>query len=202
MEDLPLQKYSGFLMGDIHKRSFVKHQNCIVGYPGATDVVKKSDPLVTSCTVFNWDGKVLTEEKEIEVGSRETLARRVNSEEDMAPLIEEIRTKGARAKMFFVAYSALVENVSERLHIAAASGDSLVRCESFGVGGGASSSLAFANMTDALADQSTRSPASFVSNVFPSQSPLSKVAEALLEPEVDHVTIIRNFAATILQPSS
>ena len=199
IEDLPLSKFKGLLMGDIHVRKFITTPSgCIVGYPGATDVVKKSDPLDASCTVFGWDGQKLAELETIPVIHRLILARRIETEEKMEEVLGEIRQATIRPTMFLISYNSALPNVSERLHIATAGSGAIVRCESFGIGGGFGSVMAFAGMVESMVDEATRTPASFVSEVFPVNSDLSKTAVALLEPDADHASIVRNFTQSLL----
>jgi len=93
LAEIPAGKFQALICGDIHRRQWVGGQGAtIIGYPGATELVKRDEPLEHSITVFDTSpgpDKWTWYEKRID--TRPVLARQVRDVEQLERLILELR---------------------------------------------------------------------------------------------------------------
>lgn len=115
--DLPLDRLDAFLLGDIHKRQYVTSgpRPCIVGYPGATELCNKMEPLTHSVTKFTVRDGRLGAGEELPVKFRPALAVRIAKEEDITKAIHRIKGAQDACPMVFVSYNPQLPGVGKRL---------------------------------------------------------------------------------------
>lgn len=91
--DIPENKFQALICGDIHKRQWVGGEGkTIIGYPGATELVKRDEPLTHSITVFDTSkGRDRWTWSEVPIETRPVYVRQVRSIEQLDKLVLELQ---------------------------------------------------------------------------------------------------------------
>lgn len=130
LADIPVGKFQAIVCGDIHKRQWVGGEGAtIVGYPGATELVKRDDPLEHSITVFDTShGTGRWTWEDIPIPTRPVYVRQVRDHNQLEELIAEFRKIPQQPwPIIFVRYDRDIPDVKERLFAAINNPDALVR---------------------------------------------------------------------------
>lgn len=195
VEQLPVSKFKAILLGDIHAWKYLRMPNgCLIGYPGATELVNRNDPLEYYTAVFEVDPKAkeFPEPQKMPIKlARKHLARRIMTSEDMDRVLKELK-KLTEPTLMLVAYNPAVEAVDDRLRLAA--GDNVMLRTQPLFSGQPMGAIAWPSMADADAAVS-RTPASFVSHFVPVGSIESQVLTQLCDEEAAHGQIINDYFA-------
>lgn len=195
--DLPTNIYAAILLGDIHIREFKTHNDCLVGYPGATEVAKSGDPIDCTCSLMEWDrtrGMKVVEN--IPVANRPVYPRRLDSEEKVQAVMQELRQIKNKPALFLINYADSLEDVRTRLNMVAGP-NTLVRSRSYTIGDAVSLASAFGFQA---AQMDAKPPEAFLQGIVPPDSDIGRTAAILLNPDADHATVLRDFVDR-LEPS-
>ena len=197
--DLPADRFDGILLGDIHIRKFEELNDCLIGYPGATEVARSDDPLDCTCTLMEWtDGKPVKVLKHIPVNNRPVFPRRIDSEQKLQDVMAEIRKHGHKPALFLINYADSIEGVRERLNMIAGQ-NTMIRSKSYTIG----NAVSLAGVFGALAsNMDAKPPEAFLHGLVAPNSDISRVAAMLLSPEADHSTILRDFVERLDPPTT
>ncbi len=126
------------LLGDIHKCAYVQVAGSgLLGYPGATEIIKKDEPLEHTFTLLDFApspaGWRVDGYQHVSVDSRPTKVLRIEDTDSLARAVNDIRawrTTLERAPQLFVKYASDVPDVRASLAVAAGE-NAIVRAESF-----------------------------------------------------------------------
>lgn len=92
VSEIPVGKFQAVVCGDIHKCAWIGGQGAtIVGYPGATELVKRDEPLEHFITVFDTTpGKGQWTWENIKIPTRRVLVRHARCPEHVDNLVAEL----------------------------------------------------------------------------------------------------------------
>lgn len=115
LEELDLTGLSAFLLGDIHIRDYLEKDGCVIGYPGATEVIKYKDPTEHSVTIFDTTTRPWSY-SHVPIKSRKTLAFRISTEAELHDAMTKAREVSSENPIIFGRYSRELDNVTARFN--------------------------------------------------------------------------------------
>lgn len=119
------------LLGDIHKRQFQTVDRCIIGYPGATELVKQDEPLKHSVTIFDipYDPTADTIMHEVPLETRPAFAFRIMSEDQLHEVLAKLQPHLAKDPIIFIRYNPNITGIVGRLNAAIDVNKAFLRAE-------------------------------------------------------------------------
>lgn len=198
VEDLNLTGIAAFLLGDIHKREYFKTDSgCLVGFPGATELCNRSEPLEHTCThlTLNADGTLQENYETIPVAHRKVIVFRVSLKHEVDELIAKINQAKTEQPMVLVRYhrdlKADIKNV-----IAMCQHEGVIlRMESFDDAFDPQD-LSFAQMkqkAEEMRDSDNMTIHHVIDDALGEKSPILEICHTLANPDSDPELIIRRF---------
>ncbi len=113
--DLPTSKHQAIALGDIHHQEYVKVGNCLVGYPGSTELCEKSEDENKTVTelVFDDNNKLVSHEF-LPVKTRHVLRFKLQTEDDVDQALLLAETQKSTEPIVFLEYDTSLRNVVAR----------------------------------------------------------------------------------------
>lgn len=184
--DFMAQPWKAVLLGDIHVTKFLDVNGCLIGYPGATELVKKDEPLEHSCTVIDFDDttKQVLRISFIPVTHRKVVTLRIDTEDQLDTAIAELTVIQASAPIVFAKYSTGLTLPRARL-LGAAGSRALCRLEGY--------DPLVMSLVDKATDAEVPQPEHYVDQVLPTDRELAAVAKLLCNPEASAGEVLRDF---------
>lgn len=141
IQDLMVHPWRAVLLGDIHQCKFVRvpmpdGNYTIIGYPGATELCKRDEPLEHTCTVIDFDDRMqVVAMSHVPVDHRKVLPLRINTLEDLGKASQLVKEHTAMfpRSMVLARYDDSLSDVRHTLQLAAGKTDTIVRADSFSV---------------------------------------------------------------------
>lgn len=130
LRDLPGDKFSAILVGDVHVHKMMNHPDfpkCIIGYTGSSELCSESEPSEKFWTMIEMEGPVVRGMKPIPIRTRKVFRRVLDKAEDIDKHITEINsqweayqqeTGDTREPIVFIEYPSDVTGVMERFRAA------------------------------------------------------------------------------------
>jgi hypothetical protein len=158
--------------------------------------VKRDDPLEHSFEVFEMvpgrlGGPHL--HQKIEILTRKTLVYRIMSEEQMPPILDEIKAALPAEPMIFIRYNPAIPDFMNRLHAVANPEKVILRAEpvasvSMPVGGVMGEQPESEDIVLKL-----RKPVDLIPAFFPGNTDLAKLAERICDPNAQTALLINQY---------
>jgi len=202
--DLQLDHCQLFLLGDIHKTDYVTHAcGCIVGYPGATEVVTRAEPLTHTCTHFAFDdnGVRLPESGQfLPVKHRLAMAFRIDTEADIAEVTAKILARQDEGPIVFLRYNPAAGPVSKILRQSIDSSKVILRDEEdSGTFSSSELSWALLNMQVEHAKSEDLTLTQLMVEVIGSANSILPLCQELTNPETNVAIAINNYVEKRMQ---
>jgi len=132
-EDLCKGSWQTVLLGDIHVRQYLQCNNTLIGYPGATELCKRDEPLEHSCTIMDFDenGKCLGFEF-VPVAHRLVMVLNLGDEQQLVEATAQVTEFAAKdpACMILIRYVSTLADVRLKIQQLAGS-KAIVRAEAY-----------------------------------------------------------------------
>lgn len=188
LKELDLKGVKALLCGDLHKRKFLYHDDCLVGYPGSTELVKRNDPFDHSFEVIHVPESGRCGNTKIPIETRPAFGFNIGSEEHLETVIRELQGRPKDPwPMVFVRHLPGIPAVQERLQ--AVLGDAaLLRVAEEKSIDPMALGLVFAKVID-----NGMTPEDFCGQLFVAGSEDLALAQSLCRADVDHNKIISEF---------
>lgn len=187
LEEVPLEKFRAFLLGDLHKREYIRHaaSGCVVGYPGALETIKRNEPIEHSITVFDFGEKdILETAEEIPTWSRKIVLSRMETEEQVDGLIKALKKLKSEKPIVFGRYSTQLNDPVGRVQRAIGHDDAILRLQAL-------PSVKLDGLFTKAGDIKPGKPLEdFVYDFFPKGSHEAETARELCRDEVDAMKIL------------
>jgi len=188
-EDLMKGPWSTVLLGDIHTRQYLKCDNTLIGYPGATELCKRDEPLEHSCTVMDFDEKtgVCKGFEFVPVAHRPVMVLNIGDEQQFVEATAQVMefAKKEPACMVLIRYVSTLSDVRMRIQQVAGS-KAIVRAEAY------PPTTMEAGREDSDPSAAVKLPVDYLP-VFPTTE-LSTLARQLCDPDVPVSDLLRNYA--------
>lgn len=130
INELPADKFSAILVGDIHIHKIInhpQHPTCVVGYTGSSELCSESEPSEKFWTFVEMDGPRIKEMKPMPIRTRKVFRRVLEKVEDIDRQVAEIsslredhvaKTGDDREPIVFIEYPSDIAGVMERFRAA------------------------------------------------------------------------------------
>ena len=189
IEDLTsVHPWKAVLLGDIHVTKYFDINGCLLGYPGATELVKKDEPLEHSCTVIDFDAvtKKVVGIMHVPVAHRKVLTLRIDTDQQLDAAIDDLKKRHSEKPIVFAKYSTETNMARSRLLLAAGEG-ALCRLEGY--------DPVVMRLVQEAMSQGVPKPEHFVDKVIPADKAAAAVARLLVSPDINPGEVLRSFIA-------
>lgn len=189
VEDLTKEHaWKAVLLGDIHITKYFNIDGCLLGYPGATELVKKDEPLTHSCTVIDFDAttKKVLGIMHVPVAHRKVVTLRIDTEQQLEEAVDQLKTLQTAKPIVFAKFSTETNMARSRLLLAAGEG-AICRLEGY--------DPVVMRLVQETAAQGVPKPEHFVDKVIPADQAAAAVARLLVNPDVNPGEVLRSFIA-------
>lgn len=188
VEDLMAQPWKAVLLGDIHITKFLDANGCPVGYPGATELIKKDEPLEHSCTVIDFDNATrrVLRLSFVPVKHRKVFTLRIDTEDQLDAAEAELKAAQALKPIVFAKFNTSLTLPRARLQSAAGAG-AICRLEGY--------DPMVLDLAAKATDADVPQPEHYVDQVLPADRELAAVAKLLCNPEASVGDALREFIA-------
>lgn len=194
LADLPTNRCKAVLLGDIHKRQFVQVGDCLVGYPGATEVANRDDPLDPTCTLMEWRNNKISIVEHLPVAVRKTIALRIDSEVALTEALETLKAHKKNATLILARYLDTLQNVPNMLKLNAGP-DTLIRCAHYH----GADTVDFMQHASQGAAAEDKPAVAFLPSLMAGHEDLIPTAIQLCDPAAPHRDIINNLQQQLLK---
>lgn len=114
-DELPLDKYRAILLGDLHVHDYRMLGNCLVGYPGSTELTNRGHDFEKFATVIEiLPGQPITH-RPVKIPTRKVLGWKIMNEADMEKAILDLENLRGTPLLLFVNYQSTLKDVPARL---------------------------------------------------------------------------------------
>lgn len=131
LDDLPTERYKAILLGDVHVQDYRRVDNCLVGYPGSTEMCKDNENPEKSVPVLSIDlesDKPVKMEKRLPIKTRAFVSGKIWTSDDLDAKVEEIKAVRDQRPVIAIDYDRDVPEVLSRIWGAADGKALLVNC--------------------------------------------------------------------------
>jgi hypothetical protein len=195
VDDLPTDKYKAILLGDIHTHKYIKKNDCLVGYPGSTELCSRSEDVnkfVSLITLHDsgrleWDSIPLKLNKPI-------IAEDVRTVEEANSLLIKINELKDQHPTILVRKDPSFADMYMRIARIVDTSKCIIRVTNLQPAG-----FKLINIVSRKTDNPVgKQPVDFVSDYFPNGSDIFELAQALCDPQAAAPHLIESFIDTRL----
>lgn len=186
-EDLSKGSWKTVLLGDIHIRQYLRCHDTVIGYPGATELCKKDEPLEHSCTVMDFDAAtgVMVGFEYVPVDHRPVLTLTISDDASLADAVVQAQQAAVVTPAFLLlaTYADSVENVRMRLQQAAGP-KAIVRAQAY-------STATMQADTRRQDGETDMQPVDYLDRFIPKDSALFRLAQQLCDSDANVSELLR-----------
>ena len=184
--ELPTDKYRLIALGDLHVCDYKRAGDCLVGYPGSSELVKKDEPLMKTISLFDIpDSGPIPEPKLLPLLTRLVKVYRLLKEEDVVRVLTELEACADQHPIILGRYDSRIPDVVKRIYAKVDADKCIVRLQPL-------PEIELPNC-DVSTPIPERTMVSFLPEFIQPGSELFEVATALLNPEAAVITILTEF---------
>ena len=191
VKELQPEKFKAILLGDIHQRNYMEtEEGCLIGYPGATELCAKDEPLAHSYEILDipFDGGPITHYP-APLKTRPVVTFHATSESQVQPLIDKIKEQESEGPMVFVRYNPNIEKFVDRVR-SAVSSDCILRLEPIGA--------VVLDLTSPTAGMEDVRLEDLVPRFFTQMTSLCTLATRLCNPQAQPSILISEYTAEVM----
>jgi DNA repair protein SbcD/Mre11 len=199
LEELPTNGYRLIALGDIHVCEYKRRGDCLIGYPGPTELCKRDESLVKTISLFDIpDSGPIPEPQLLPILTRPVKVYRLMKDEDVVRVLTELEGIADQYPIVLGRYDARIPDVVARIYAKLDADKCIIRLQPL-------PQIDIPDMPDNT-PQEERDLLSFLPEFIPTVSPLYDVATAILRPEAPVMAILTDFVdkrlASIGAPTS
>jgi DNA repair exonuclease SbcCD nuclease subunit len=190
VSDLPSDKYKAILLGDIHTHKYIDLENCVVGYPGSTELCSRNESVNKFVTLFTLQDNGTLERESIPLKlNKPIIADDVRTAEEANDLLIKINELKDEHPTILVRKDPSFTDLYIRIARIVDTSKCIIRVTNIQQAG-----FKMINIVSRKTDNPTgKQPVDFVSDYFPSNSDIFGLAQALCEPNAATAYLIENF---------
>jgi len=190
VDDLPTDKYKAILLGDIHTHKYIKKNDCLVGYPGSTELCSRNEDInkfVSLITLqdsgrLEWDSIPLKLNKPI-------IAEDVRTVEEANDLLLRINDVKDEHPTILVRKDPVFTDLYMRIARIVDTSKCIIRVTNLQTAG-----FKLLNIVSRRTDNPVgKQPVDFISDYFPNNSDIFELAQALCDPQAAAPHLLENF---------
>lgn len=190
IEDLPYDKYSAILLGDIHTHKYMTHKGCLIGYPGATELCSRSEAVDKFAGVITLHdtGAVTIESAPIPL-NKPIIARDVKTDDEIKTLLDDIEKVKAQHPTLLIRKAAHYSDLYARIARIVNTSECIIRVSNIPSAGFKLMNLANREKVD----PTDKKPEDFVSDYFSADTDIFSLAKMLCDPNAKASPLIEEF---------
>lgn len=190
VDDLPTDKYKAILLGDIHTHKYIKKNDCLVGYPGSTELCSRNEDInkfVSLITLHDsgrleWDSIPLKLNKPI-------IAEDVRTAEEANDLLLRINDVKDEHPTILVRKDPALTDLYMRIARIVDASKCIIRVTNLQTAG-----FKLLNIVSRRTDNPVgKQPVDFISDYFPNNSDIFELAQALCDPQAAAPHLLESF---------
>lgn len=190
VSDLPSDKYKAILLGDIHTHKYIDLENCVVGYPGSTELCSRNESVDKFVTLFTLQDNGTIERDSIPLKlNKPIIAEDVRTVEEANALLIKIDELKDEYPTILVRKDPSFTDLYIRIARIVDTSKCIIRVTNIQQAG-----FKLLNIVNRKTGNPTgKQPVDFVADYFPSNSDIFDLAQALCEPQASSAYLIENF---------
>jgi len=192
VKDLPTDKYEAILLGDIHTHKYIKagKKNCLVGYPGSTELCSRMEDVNKFVTLITLDNGVIKDYKSLPIElNKPIIAKDIRTEEEANELLSEVYKLKDQHPTLLIRKDPRFTDLYARLSRMLDTSQCIIRVTNLNQAGFSLMSLTNRKGSNPIG----KKPEDFVSDYFASNSAVFDLAKALCDPEAKAPPLIEDF---------
>jgi DNA repair exonuclease SbcCD nuclease subunit len=195
LDELPVNRFRYWALGDIHKRTVVERDGSVLCYPGPTEMCSKDEDLEKSVTLVSIGLTGSVEIEHIPIKTRAMRCYRFTTEEDLENALVELAEikKTAPNVMVFVRYNRGIPRVFARLSALLDPDKAIIRAEPF------NPLAADINEVKKFDAEHCLKPEDFLGEFITPGTELYTLAKALINPEADAKDLVSDYVFKAIQ---
>ena len=190
VSDLPSDKYKAILLGDIHTHKYIDLENCVVGYPGSTELCSRNESVDKFVTLFTLQDNGTLERDSIPLKlNKPIIAEDVRTTEEANELLIKINELKDEHPTILVRKDPTFTDLYIRIARIVDTSKCIIRVTNIQQAG-----FKLLNIVSRKTDNPTgKQPVDFVADYFPCNSDIFGLAQALCDPQASTAYLIENF---------
>lgn len=189
LDDLPVDQYKAILLGDIHVHKYVTRGNCLVGYPGSTELCSRNESAEKFVSLITLDGNAVTQESIPLPLNKPIIAEDIRTAEEANSLLMKIDALKAQHPTILVRKDPKFTDLYMRVARIVDVSKCIVRVTNLQQAGFKLLTLANRKSGSPVG----KSPQDFVSDYFPTNSDTFALAQSLCEPDAPVASLLEKF---------
>lgn len=190
VEDLPTDKYKAILLGDIHVHKYVRKDNCLVGYPGSTELCSRSESVekFVSLITLEDSGRIMFDSIPLKL-NKPIIAEDIRTPEEANALLQKVDDLKDEHPTVLVRKAPEFNDLYARIARIVDTNKCILRVTNLSTKGFKLMNLANRRGVDTRG----KKPEDFVSEYFPNDSDMFELAKALCDPETKAAPILESY---------
>jgi len=190
VSDLPSDKYKAILLGDIHTHKYIDLENCVVGYPGSTELCSRNESVDKYVTLFTLQDNGTLERESIPLKlNKPIIADDVRTVEEANNLLIKINELKDEYPTILVRKDPSFTDLYMRIARIVDTSKCIIRVTNLQPAG-----FKLLNIVNRRTDNPVgKQPVDFVSDYFPNGSDIFELAQSLCDPQAPTPHLIEKF---------
>lgn len=190
IKDLPTSKYSCILLGDIHTHKYIKADNdCLVGYPGSTELCSRHESVNKFVTLITIDNKVVSHSSLPLKLNKPIIVEDIRTVEEANNLLLKIDALKDSNPTVLVRKDPKFSDLYMRIVRILDSSKCIIRVSNLQQAGFKLTNLASRRVNNPF----DKKPEDFVGDYFPAESDSFALAKSLCEPGAPVAGLLESF---------
>jgi predicted phosphodiesterase len=190
VDDLPTDKYKAILLGDIHTHKYIKKNDCLVGYPGSTELCSRSEDVnkFVSLITLHDSGRLELDSLPLKL-NKPIIAEDIKTAEEANAVLNKIFEIKDKHPTILLRKAAEFTDLYARVARIVDTNKCIIRVTNLANKGFKLMTLANRRGKDTTG----KKPEDFVGEYFNDQNDLFDLAKTLCDPSVSAAPLIENF---------
>ena len=195
VEDLPTDKYKAILLGDIHVHKYMRKDDCLVGYPGSTELCSRNESVekFVSLITLEDSGRITLDSLPLKL-NKPIIAEDIRTADEANALLLKIDAVKDEHPTILVRKDPTFSDLYMRIARIVDTSKCIIRVTNLQQAG-----FKLLNIVNRRTGNPTgKQPEDFVSDYFPNNSDIFGLAQALCDPQAPAPHLIEKFIDTRL----
>lgn len=186
IDELPTDNYRLIALGDVHVCDYKRRGDCLIGYPGSTELGKQDEPLMKTISLIDIpDAGPIPDPQLIPILTRLVKVYRLMKDEDVVRVLTELEECADKFPIILGRYDSRIPDVVKRIHAKVDPEKCIIRLQPL-------PQIDLPNCEDNTPVEN-RDLASFLPEFLRAGTPLYDLAVSILEPEAPVMRILSEF---------
>lgn len=190
VDDLPTKNHKAIMLGDIHTNKYVVKDDCIVGYPGSTELCSRNEPVEKFVTLFTFadDGNITTDKIQLKL-NKPIITEDVKTDEEVDALLARIESLKMENPTILVRKDPKYMDLYIRIARIVNTKECIIRVSNL-----RSAGFRLLNLNNRRrADPGSKQAEDFISDYFPTTTDTYALSRALCDPSAKVAQLLETF---------